>query len=351
MNLSSRATRLPRHTVSFAVMMTAAMLLLSIAGNAPVKAHALTDACNCVIFRLDDIQDSWLVPVQSAVIDKFVEKNANLDLAIIMNHIGNDPAIVDKVKEAISTGLVETSVHGWEHVDYRTLSLSEQQDTLEKANQKMGELFGSRTNVFVAPYNAYNDDTLKAASQAGLTILSSEFDQEMASIYNSDDPDSPGNKVYKATAGSDIKDSQGIYHMPQVVGFYTYDSEPPTKTPLSTIESKIDSTIASYGYAVVTLHPQDFTVKDAGNNPTDTLSQEEMNDLDSLLTWISNQNYHVETFSGTVNNSQASTPAADDDNNDNNSSNNNDDSTAASGLIAPLVNTIVSSLRPSNGGP
>jgi len=157
--------------------------------------------------------------------------------------------------------------------------------------------------------------------------------------------------VYKATAGSDIKDSQGIYHMPQVVGFYTYDSEPPTKTPLSTIESKIDSTIASYGYAVVTLHPQDFTVKDAGNNPTDTLSQEEMNDLDSLLTWISNQNYHVETFSGTVNNSQASAPAAGNDNNDNNSSNNNDDSTAASGLIAPLVNTIVSSLRPSNGGP
>ncbi|MEO9363589.1 MAG: polysaccharide deacetylase family protein [Nitrososphaera sp.] len=310
-----------------------------IAGNAPAKAHALTDACNCVIFRLDDIQDSWIVPVQSAVIDKFVEKNTNLDLAIIMNHIGNDPAIVDKVREAIATGLIETSVHGWEHVDYRTLSLSEQQDTLEKANQKMEDLFGSRTGVFVAPYNAYNDDTLKAASQAGLTILSAEFDQEIASVYDPDNPDSPDNKVYKATAGSDIKDSQGVYHLPQVGGFYTYDSEPPTKTPLSTIESKIDGAIASYGYAVVTLHPQDFTVKDAGNNPTEALSQAEMDDLDSLLTWINDQNYHVGTFSGTVNNSKAPAPATGDDND-----------TAASDLIAPLVNTITSSLRPSLGG-
>ncbi|AIF83547.1 putative xylanase/chitin deacetylase [Candidatus Nitrososphaera evergladensis SR1] len=335
-------------------MMTS-ILSLVVAGNImlPTKAHAAPGACNCVIFRLDDIQDEWITHVQTAIIDKFIERNENLDLPIIMNSIGNDPVIVNKVKEGIATGLIETSLHGWNHIDYRTLSLQQQQKTLEMANQKMEELFGSKTSIFVAPYNAYNEDTLKAINQAGLKILSSEFDQEIESIYDPDNPDSPDNKVYKAIAGGSdtiIKDQFGVYHLPQVIGFYTYDSDPPTKTPLSKIESQIDSAIASYGYAVVTLHPQDFTVKDAGNNPTEELSQDEMKDLDTLLTWINDQNYHTGTFSGAVSNNNSQTSSApatgsDDDNNDNN----NDDA-ATVDLVAPLINTIISSLRPSLGG-
>jgi peptidoglycan/xylan/chitin deacetylase (PgdA/CDA1 family) len=275
----------------------AAMLLMTTI-NAPTKAHAQSSgACNCVIFRLDDVQDSWIVPVQSAIINKFIERNETLDIALIMNSIGNDPAIVNEVRQALATGLIETSLHGWNHVDYSKLSLQQQHDTLQIANAKMQELFGRESAIFVTPYNAYNDDTLRAMNQLGLKIISSEFDGEIESIYDPDNPDSPGNKVYKATAGSDIKDSQGIYHMPQVVGFYTYDSDPPTKTPLSLIEEKIDSTIASYGYAVVTLHPQDFTVKDAGNKPTETLSQKEIKDLDTLITWIKDQKYSTKSFS------------------------------------------------------
>jgi hypothetical protein len=208
---------LPRYVITFAV----ATMLFAAIGNVPIKANALHGACNCVIFRLDDIQDDWIVPVQSAVIDKFIERNEHLNLAIIMNAFGNDPEITSKVKEAVATGLIETDVHGWNHVDYRTLSLKQQEETLNMANQKMKELFGSKSNVFVAPYNAYNEDTLNAASQAGLTILSSEFDQELAGIYNPDDPESSSNKIFKAIAGSNIKDLDGVYHLPQVIGFYT----------------------------------------------------------------------------------------------------------------------------------
>lgn len=345
-----RATKLPRHPVSFAV--TAAMLLMltvvaSSGSLAPIKAHAQPDACNCVIFRLDDIQDSWITQVQSAVIDKFVERNENLNLAIIMNDIGTDPVIVDKVKESMATGLIEPTLHGWDHVDYRTLSPKDQQKTIEMANQKMEDLFGTRSSVFVAPYNAYDENTLKAINKAGLKILSAEFDQEIPSIYDSDNPDSPDNKVFRAIAGSDIQDQHGVYHMPQVIGFYTYDSDPPTKTPLSLIESQIDKTIASYGYAVVTLHPQDFTVKDDKNNPTETLSHEEIKDLDTLITWVNDQDYHIGTFSSTLNSEMSSSRV---DNNDDDGGNGRDDDSgnnAASDLLAPLVNTIAPLLKPS----
>jgi hypothetical protein len=134
-------------------------------------------------------------------------------------------------------------------------------------------------------------------NQLGLKVISSEFDTEIGSIYNSESPDSPDNKVYKAIAGSDIKDQHGIYHLPQTIGFYTYDSDQPTKTTLSRIEKQIGYTIASYGYAVVTLHPQDFTEKDAANKPTTSLSQPEIKDLDTLITWIRDNNYPIKTFS------------------------------------------------------
>ncbi|HVX03309.1 MAG TPA: polysaccharide deacetylase family protein [Nitrososphaera sp.] len=343
---------LPRHhPVSFVV--TAAMLLMLVATAsgtmivAPAKAHAQSDdACNCVIFRLDDIQDAWITQVQSAVIDKFIERNEDLNLAIIMNDIGNDPVIVNKVKDSIATGLIEPTLHGWDHVDYTTLSLKNQQKTIEMANQKMEDLFGTKSETFVAPYNAYDENTLKALNKAGLKILSAEFDQEIPSIYNPDEPDSPDNKVYKAIAGSDITDSQGIYHLPQVIGFYTYDSDPPTKTPLSLIKSQIDKTIASYGYAVVTLHPQDFTVKDASNNPTEELSKKEIKDLDALITWVNDQGYHIGKFSTTVN-SETPSSARDENNSDND--NRNNDGNAASDIIAPLLNTIAPLLKPNLG--
>ncbi|WP_158384921.1 polysaccharide deacetylase family protein [Candidatus Nitrososphaera evergladensis] len=269
-------------------------------GNNSSNKEAAASTCSCVIFRLDDVQDEWLEPVQAAIIDKFIEKNAPLDLAVIMNSIGNDPAIVTKVRQALATGLIETALHGWNHVSYANLTLSEQHDTLKAANEKMQDLFGRKSAIFVPPYNEYNENTLKAMNQLGLKIISPEFDSEIESIYNPDEPDSPDNKVYKAIAGGSdtiIKDQFGVYHLPQVIGFYTYDSDPPTKTPLSKIESQIDSAIASYGYAVVTLHPQDFTVKDAGNNPTEELSGNEIKDLDTLITWITDSGYSIQTFS------------------------------------------------------
>lgn len=335
------------------------MLVATASGTmvvAPAKAHAQSnDACNCVIFRLDDIQDSWITSVQTAVIDKFVERNEDLNLAIIMNDIGNDPVIVNKVKESISTGLIEPTLHGWDHVDYRTLSPKDQEKTIEMANQKMEDLFGTKSETFVAPYNAYDENTLKAINNAGLKILSAEFDQELPSIYDPDNPDSPDNKVYKAIAGSNIADSQGVYHLPQVVGFYTYDSDPPTKTPLSLIKSQIDKTIASYGYAVVTLHPQDFTVKDASNNPTEELSKKEIKDLDTLITWVNDQGYHIGKFSTTVNPeaSSSSSSSRDENNNHNGHNNGNEDNrhhrNAASDLVAPLLNTIAPLLKPNFG--
>jgi peptidoglycan/xylan/chitin deacetylase (PgdA/CDA1 family) len=293
--------------ISTAAITTAFMLVFGMIST-PISAQAATTtnntisgACNCVIFRLDDVQDSWLNTVQTAILDYFIAHDERLTVGAVMNDVGNDPLVVNKVDDGLKSGTFELASHAWNHVDYRTLTPQEQQDTLQKANQKMASLWGSSALVFIPPYNAYNDDTLAALEALHMKIISAEFDQELPNIYDPDNPNSENNKVYKAIPDSDISDSHGIYHLPQVIGFYTYDSDPPTKTSMNTLTNRIDRTISSYGYAVVTLHPQDFAVKDANQNPTNKISSKELDDLDTLIASIHSKGYAIKTYSEAVN--------------------------------------------------
>ncbi|UVS68152.1 chitobiase/beta-hexosaminidase C-terminal domain-containing protein [Nitrososphaera viennensis] len=298
----------PRHGNISAVWAVAAAFMLvfgMISAPISVRAATIPGACNCVIFRLDDIQDFWLNTVQIALMNHFIAKGERLGVGVIMNFIGNDPSVVDKVGEGLNSGTFELVSHAWNHVDHRTLTPQEQHDTLQQANQKMTSLWGSSAVAFIPPFNAYDDNTLAALEALDMKIISAEFDQELPSIYNPDEPASPDNKVYKAIPDSDISDSHGIYHLPQVIGFYTYDSEPPTKTSMNTMTSRIDEAISSYGYAVVTLHPQDFAVKDSSQNPTNQISSSELADLDTLIENIQSRGYSIKTYSEAIGSSSA----------------------------------------------
>ncbi len=289
---------------TIAASLTGLILVLSILASVrPIpyaSAAPIPGACNCVVFRLDDIQDFYLNTVQVAVMDKFATSNEKLSVGAIMNFVGSDPTIVNRVKTASTSGLVEIANHGWNHVDYATLSASQQLSTLQQANQKSVSLWGVSPLTFIAPYNSYNDNTLIALQTLKMKVISAQFDNELLSIYDPDNPNSPNNKVYKAIPNSDLKDSHGIYHLPQVIGWYNYDPSIPVKNSLSTIESAIDSTISSYGYAVVTLHPQDFAVKDSKQNAINQVSSSEIADLGTIFSYIHSHGYTTNTFIGTI---------------------------------------------------
>ena len=48
-------------------------------------SFAQDSGCNCVVFRLDDIQDYWLNKIQMEVINTFKEKNIDLTTGVIGN--------------------------------------------------------------------------------------------------------------------------------------------------------------------------------------------------------------------------------------------------------------------------
>ena len=135
-------------------------------------------SCKCIVFRLDDIQDDWLDSVQMAVMNLFMSKNQSLSVGLITHSVGNDSELVDTVKEGFHKGLFEIDLHGWDHVNYTQLNEKEQKDSLLKANAKIERLFGTKSIVFIPPYDTFNNNTIKAIRELGIRIISSGSAEE-----------------------------------------------------------------------------------------------------------------------------------------------------------------------------
>jgi peptidoglycan/xylan/chitin deacetylase (PgdA/CDA1 family) len=263
------------------------------------NAYAASTPCNCVIFRFDDIQDSYFTPVQVAVMDQFIDQNAKVSLAVITNFVGKDPEIVDKVAQGVNSNLFELASHGWNHVDYRTLSLAEQKSTLKMADDKLKSIWGRSSKIFVTPYNHYNADTLQAMKELGLKIISADRDTESEVV--------PENQLFRAFSGSDIKDTYGIYHLPNTIGYRDYVDGILQKISVDDIISEVNNRIEDYGFAVIMLHPPDFAKPDANGVLTKVPSQQELDDLSDLITYYKTQMgpnsvpYSIKTFSSIAN--------------------------------------------------
>ncbi len=291
-------------TRTIAATLTALVLVLSILVSVrpiPASAATIQGACNCVIFRLDDVQDFYLNTVQIGVTNHFINSNEKLTLGIELHPIGSDTSIVNMVSQAAASGKVELASHSYDHVDFTTLTLQQQETNLQQANQKMVTLWGVSPPTFIAPFNVYNSNTLTALQALGMKTISAEFDGEIPSVYNPDNPTSPTNKIYRAIPNSNIVDTNGIYHLPQAIGWYDYQPAIPVKNSVATVESAIDNTISFYGYAVVTLHPPDFAVKDSNQNASNQIDSNELADLDTVFNYIHAHGYTTSTFSETVN--------------------------------------------------
>jgi peptidoglycan/xylan/chitin deacetylase (PgdA/CDA1 family) len=235
--------------------------------------------CNCVVFRMDDVQDYWVKAGHLAAMNEFVARNQSLTLGVIMNSIGNDSEIINKVKQGKDSGLFELAVHGWNHTDYTQLSEAEQRNSLYDSNRKMITLFGNSSEIFIPPYNAFNDDTINAMKQADMKILNgneSAFDQLELKGNNNE---------------------SGISYIPSTIAFKDYYDGQYLQNSNQNIFNNVTQSISAYGYAVIFFHPQDFVKIAAGGNPTDELDENPIRDLSSLIDLILSNNIRLGSFS------------------------------------------------------
>jgi peptidoglycan/xylan/chitin deacetylase (PgdA/CDA1 family) len=291
-------------------------------------AHASTispfssNSCNCIIFRMDDVQDYWLSSVQTAVMNLFLSKNQSISLGLIMHDVGNDSKIVSKAKEGLDKGLFELDLHGYDHIDYTKLSEKGQTDSLYQANAKMQKLFGIKSIVFIPPFDVFNYDTIRAMKEDGIRIISSAAHEENSfnqnkSIFtaknhaNTNDGETMvitvrnNNNYYNSDVSAKDHNNktsqtsnQTVYHIPATIFFKDYENGKWVGTPLKDIIGNITKNIAKYGYAVVVLHPQDFAKLKGGGATTsiNSVDEKEISDLSKLIDYFLSKDMKIVPF-------------------------------------------------------
>ena len=240
--------------------------------------------CDCVIFRLDDVQDHWLDEQQSAIMDLFVSHNDHLTLGLIMGIFGDDLKLLDSMKNGIDKGLFELALHGWQHVDHSTLDATTQTSNFSQANNKFKTMTGQSFTVFLPPYDKFNQATITAMANTGIRIISSDKSDPSPAFISGQD-------------FTGLDNERTIFHLPISVAFkYFADGKDWKEVSVSDILNAVDKDIAAQGYAVVTLHPQDLAFKNNGGFDN-TLDQRELGNLQLLLDSLSAKNIPTASFS------------------------------------------------------
>lgn len=233
--------------------------------------------CNCIAFRLDDIQDFFLSPAQVAVMSVFQQKEAPLTIGVIGGVTGTDQKLISTIKNSLVEGQLEIANHSWKHNLYTRMAKADQENDIRQTNKKISELFDVTPTTFIPPHNLFNNDTISVLKTNGFTHMSSG---ENGAI---EEPP----KFKKS----------GFYEFPTFA--YTAKLNPDTGywRPLSNAEilEQIDDSLFNYGYAVVMLHPYEFSVYENGGyaNKVNTTKVQE---LDSLLDTIQSESYRTLTI-------------------------------------------------------
>ena len=247
--------------------------------------------CDCVVFRMNNIQDDWVRAGQLAAMNQFIFRNQSVTLGIIMGSLGDDSEIINKIKQGSDSGLFELATHGWNDTDFTKLSEEEQRNSLDDSNRKMIELFGNASGIFMPPFGAFNDDTINAMAQVDMKILagnSSSFDLLELKGNNNESP---------TLSSSPIQSSQNISYIPATISFKDYYEDQYIQNSIQDIFNNATQSIGENGYAVIEFDPQDFMQIDDNGAPSDIVDENQINDLSRLIQFIISNNIRIGSFS------------------------------------------------------
>jgi len=264
--------------------------------SSPSSSASSAPCPPCVIFRIDDISDSR-PSATIAVMNLFIGENKPLTLGIVMNHIGRNQAVMEKILEGKDKGLFELALHGYEHVYYTKLSPQEQLSQLSAANQRMHDLFGKPSSVFIPPYDVFNNYTIDAMSKLGISIISAgDFmyppsGNSTYHLFSINDA-----SKYNNSANGSSNNNQ-VYHMARSTGIESFgETNQPTKLSLGEILNDTNYYISKLGYAVIVMHPTSFLVMQDGKY-TNIVDENEINFLKALINSLESKNIHITSFS------------------------------------------------------
>ncbi len=226
--------------------------------------------CNCVAFRLDNVQDYWLDDVQIKMVDSFDSKGAGITVGIIGKAFGNDTKLVNYLKS--KTGSLDIAIGGWSFEDYTTLTKDQQSVLLQQSKTKISNMLGATPTVFIPPYGKTNNDTLYAAASNNIKIISGT----------------------PLVISSDLSENISSYPANIFSGVLAQNTNQSMLD--EKIMSSIKDTVHASGYTIVTLNFQ-YYAQDNGTVKTNVPDMQKIQDLQSLIDTIRSSGYHITTIS------------------------------------------------------
>ena len=208
------------------------------------------ETCNCVAFRLDNVQDFYLADVQKELINLFLRKQAPLTVGIIGKNFGSDTELINFLKTSLSEhkNLLSVSNHGGT-TDITTSSEDEQLQLIDNTNNIIYNFLGEKPTVFIPPFGNYNKDTISALEKLNVKYISS------VSSFDTDPYPFDNEEVlrFPSTASTGyIEQGRAWYGI-----------------PANQTMRDIKYSIRDYGFAVVLLHPHEYSKRsgwDFGND-------------------------------------------------------------------------------------
>ena len=222
------------------------------------------ESCNCIAFRFDDVQDYWLNEVQIEYMKTFVDSNTPLTIGIIADSFGDDVKMKSFVSENKDKKGFEVASHGVENTPFTEFTLEEQNTKLSESFEKIQQSVGVEPNVFIPPQNRFNEDTKQVLIENGFTHISS-------SLLHGDPPPFP-------------LQGETLYRFPEMGTTGEYDPEQNVFVGLSHEETLSDALdgLYTYGFAVITSHPQEFSTVVDGTY-TNQVNEEQISELKLLI--------------------------------------------------------------------
>jgi peptidoglycan/xylan/chitin deacetylase (PgdA/CDA1 family) len=221
-----------------------------------------------VIFRFDDVQDYWLNKVQMEVINTFKEKNIPLTIGVIGNHTGEDPELISFLKTALKNNgsTLEIANHGWNHEYFPEFDKNNQSILMKKANDKIHNLFGIRPDVFLPPMNGMDNNTISAAEENNIHYMSPHSSNPF--LLNTS---SSIVKLYPFSYSTAIQLPDGSW----------------VNESVEDIFNNIIKDIENQGYSIITLHPQEYAIRN-GVNYSPSIDVNQTKELEILLDKVNN---------------------------------------------------------------
>lgn len=254
------------------------------------------DSCHCVAFRLDDVQDYELTKPQIAVMDLFEKRNMSLTVGIIGNNFSKGERLVssyinermDDTHNKNSKHEIEIANHSWNHEHFLNLTIEEQSDSIKKTNEKIKKLFEIRPIVFIPPYNEFNNDTIQAIINNNMKYFSA---------------DTRDNETY-----STRHNATNIYHLPEtaITGGCTncksdFKNASWYGVPHEKTMNQINKSLNDYGFAVVLMHPDEYSIGHQEWNSQNAIDWNQMRELELLLDKIQEQGLQIVTIGEIIN--------------------------------------------------